>query len=153
MSSLHDLTQKSRVERVLHALSFELIATLICAPVIALVMKKTLWDTGVLTLMFATIAMLWNMFFTWLFDRAQRRYGFSRTLQIRLLHATAFELGLIVVLVPLAAWWLGISLLEAFLLDIGMTLFFLPYALIFNWAYDMLKLKHLTRRAALQAQS
>ncbi|MOA70075.1 Bacterial Transmembrane Pair family protein [compost metagenome] len=42
-------------------------------------------------------------------------------------------------LVPLAAWWLSIGLIEAFLLDIGLVLFFLPYAVAFNWSYDVLR--------------
>ncbi|WP_312379224.1 chlorhexidine efflux transporter, partial [Pseudomonas oryzihabitans] len=48
-----------------------------------------------------------------------------------------FEGGLILVLVPLAAWWLSISLWQALLLDLGLILFFLPYTLAFNWLYDL----------------
>lgn len=66
-------------------------------------------------------------------------HGFQRTLQVRVLHAMLFELGLIVVLVPLAAWWLSIGLVEAFLLDMGLILFFLPYTMAFNWSYDVLR--------------
>ncbi|MNN87468.1 Bacterial Transmembrane Pair family protein [compost metagenome] len=89
--------------------------------------------------MFSTVAMLWNMLFNSLFDRAQRRLDFQRTLPVRVAHALLFELGLILVLVPLAAWWLSIGLVEAFLLDIGLLLFFLPYTLAFNWTYDSLR--------------
>ncbi|MNW22254.1 Bacterial Transmembrane Pair family protein [compost metagenome] len=62
-----------------------------------------------------------------------------------------FEAGLIVVLVPLAAWWLSIGLLEALLLDIGLILFFLPYTVAFNWSWDVLRERWLARRAAAPA--
>lgn len=130
---------KSLKERVFHALAFEGLAVLLTAPVLSLVLGKSLAHMGALTLMFSTVAMLWNMLFNSLFDRTQQRFGFQRTLPVRVAHATLFELGLVVVLVPLAAWWLSIGLVEAFLLDIGLLLFFLPYTLVFNWTYDTLR--------------
>lgn len=133
-------------ERIVHALAFEAIAVLICAPTLAWLMGKPLLHLGVLTLMFSTVAMLWNMLFNYLFDRAQRRMGFERGLGARVSHALLFELGLVVVLVPLAAWWLSIGLLQALLLDIGLLLFFLPYTLGFNWGYDLLRERVLARR-------
>ncbi len=138
-------------ERIFHALAFEGLAVLLTAPVLSLVMNKPLAHMGALTLMFSTVAMLWNMLFNSLFDRAQRRMGFQRTLQVRVLHAMLFELGLIVVLVPLAAWWLSIGLVEAFLLDMGLILFFLPYTMAFNWSYDVLRARLVESRQAKAA--
>ena len=59
-----------------------------------------------------------------------------------------FEIGLLLVVVPLAAWWLGIGLWEAFLLDIAIALFFLPYTFIFNWSYDHIRASVVARRQA-----
>ncbi|HEY1026448.1 MAG TPA: multidrug/biocide efflux PACE transporter [Pseudomonas sp.] len=146
--------QRSLGERVGHALAFEFIAIGICAPALAWLMDKPLGQMGVLTLMFATTAMLWNMLFNYLFDQAQRRMGFHRGFKARLCHALLFEFGLILVLVPLAAWWLSISLWTAFWLDIGLILFFLPYTMAFNWIYDLLRARWLARReAATTAQA
>ncbi|HEJ6350898.1 TPA: multidrug/biocide efflux PACE transporter [Pseudomonas aeruginosa] len=139
MTHTHTALDKTLKERIFHALAFEGLAVLLTAPVLSLMMNKPLAHMGALTLMFSTVAMLWNMLFNSLFDRAQRRMGFQRTLQVRVLHAMLFELGLIVVLVPLAAWWLSIGLVEAFLLDMGLILFFLPYTMAFNWSYDVLR--------------
>lgn len=143
---------KSIRERIFHALAFEGLAVLLTAPVLALVLDKPLAHMGALTLVFSTVAMLWNMIFNSLFDRAQRRLGFVRTLAVRMAHATLFELGLVLMLVPLAAWWLSISLLEAFLLDIGLLLFFLPYTLAFNWSYDTLRERLVEGPAACRPQ-
>lgn len=137
--------QRSLPERIGHALAFEIIAVAISTPALVWLMNKPLLQLGALTLMFSTVAMLWNMLFNYLFDRAQRRLGFHRGLWARLCHAGLFELGLILVLVPLAAWWLSISLLEALLLDIGLILFFLPYTVAFNWSYDLLRARWVAR--------
>lgn len=145
MSTL--VPHRSLAERIGHALAFELIAVAICAPALAWVMDRSLAHIGALTVMFSLIAMLWNMVFNLLFDRAQARLGFERGLLVRLVHASLFEGGLIILLVPLAAWWLSIGLVEAFLLDIGLILFFLPYTLGFNWAYDVLRARYVRRRA------
>lgn len=142
---------RSLRERIGHALAFEGIAVLICAPAMAWFMDKPLLHLGVLTLMFSTVAMLWNMLFNYLFDRAQNRLGFERGFRARVSHALLFEVGLIVVLVPLAAWWLSIGLLEALLLDIVLILFFLPYTMAFNWIYDVLRARWVARREAQQA--
>ena len=143
--------QKSVKERFFHALGFEVLAIAICAPLGAWLLGYSLAHMGVLTLMISLIAMLWNMAFNAIFDAAQRRLGFRRTLGARVVHSVIFEIGLILAVVPLAAWWLDIGLWEAFVLDIGIVLFFLPYTFAFNWTYDHLRervvARHLRKKA------
>lgn len=126
-------------ERLLHAVVFESIALVICAPVLAWCMGTPLAHMSVLTVAISLIAMGWNMLFNAGFDRLQQRWGFRRGVVARVVHASVFELGLIVAVVPLAAWWLDIGWWQALLLDIGVLLFFLPYAVAFNWAWDVLR--------------
>ena len=140
--------KKSIKERFLHSLAFEVIAIAICVPLGAWLLGYSLAHIGLLTLMISLVAMMWNMVFNSLFDRAQRRMGFERTLVARGVHAVIFEIGLLLVVVPLAAWWLGIGLWEAFVLDIGIALFFLPYTFIFNWSYDHVRALVVARREA-----
>ncbi len=66
------------------------------------------------------------------------RGSVRKTLALRVLHALLFEAGLVLVLVPFVAWYLGVGLYEAFLMDLALTVFFLVYAFLFNWAYDAL---------------
>ena len=68
---------------------------------------------------------------------------------VRAVHAIAFEAGLVAIVVPLVAWWLDMSLLDALILDIGLLLFFLPYTFLFNLGYDKLREAMLKRRALL----
>ncbi|MGA3948394.1 multidrug/biocide efflux PACE transporter [Ralstonia nicotianae] len=145
---MQSVPQKKPLERVLHALAFELIATLICAPLFSWLMGLPLAQMGALTILFALVAMAWNMAFNAVFERIERRCGWRRTLAVRAAHAMAFEGGLVVLLVPLGAAWLGVSLLEALMLDIGLMLFFLPYTFCFNLAYDLLRARWAGRAAA-----
>lgn len=138
---------KSPFERLFYALTFELLAMLICAPLFSWLMDLPLSNMGVMTLMFAAVAMVWNMAFNALFERVERRYKLTRTLPVRVVHACLFEGGLVVMLVPLAAWWMDVSLWEAFVLDVGIMLLFLPYTFLFNLAYDHLRARWTMRRA------
>lgn len=137
---------KSIKERAFHASLFELIGVVLFAPGLAWVLGQSLGKMGAMTVMISTVAMLWNMVFNAGFDRLRRRIGFAMSLKVRVLHAIAFETGLIIAVVPLAAWWLSISLWQAFLLDIGLLLLFLPYTLVFNMAYDKVRERIVARR-------
>ena len=48
--------------------------------------------------------------------------------------------------VSIVAYVLNVSLLQAFTLEIGFFLFFLPYTMFYNWAYDTLRERVLKRR-------
>jgi uncharacterized membrane protein len=137
---------KTLKERAGQALGFELLALMICAPVMSRVLDTPLTDSGALTLMFSMLAMLWNVVFNLLFDRALRRLALRRTLRVRAAHALLFEAGMMVMLVPVGAWWLAVSLWEAWWIDIGIMLFFLPYTFVFNWVYDAVRATIVRRR-------
>lgn len=140
---------KTLAERALHAVAFEALAIMICAPVAAWLMNSSLPRMGLLTLAFSGIAMVWNVVFNALFDALQRRWRFRRGFAARLAHGLVFEVGMVLMTVPLAAWWLDITLWAAFLLDAGLLLFFLPYTMGFNWAYDVLRARWVARRLAV----
>ena len=137
--------QRSVKERFFHAVVFEVLAVAICAPLGAWLLDYSLAHMGLLTLMISLIAMVWNMVFNSIFDDAQRRLGFTRNLAARAVHSVLFEIGLILAVVPLAAWWLDIGLWAAFVLDIGIVLFFLPYTFAFNWTYDHFRARMVAR--------
>ena len=140
--------EKTLMERIVHALGFECLALLLCAPTIALLMDKPLLAAGLLTLAISVTATLWNMLYNVLFDRLQNRVGFTRTPLVRIAHALGFEGGLILVVVPLAAWWLSIGLVEAFLMEIGLLVFLLPYTYLYNLGFDKLRERRFARRSA-----
>lgn len=140
---------KSAVERIFQAVCFEALAILLCTPLFAWITGKSLGDMGAVTAANCVLALGWNVLFNLGFDRMKCRYGWRQGKVLRLLHALAFEGGLIMVGVPLISWWLNISLLEALLLDVGVLLFFLPYTYVFFWGYDTLRPKVLASQSSV----
>ena len=131
--------RKTLTERVIHAISFEGLATLILAPTAAWLMQRSVVEMGGLSILLATLAMVWNIIYNALFDRLWPVSRVVRNLRVRALHAIGFESGFILIGVTMVALVLGVSLMQAFMLEIGFMLFFLPYTMAFNWAWDTLR--------------
>ncbi|MFP7569534.1 PACE efflux transporter [Marivita sp. S2033] len=131
---------RSPLDRLRHAISFELLALLIVIPLGALIFHKPIEDIGVVTVIGATIATLYNMAYNDLFDRALNRVRGTtlKTPRLRVLHAILFEVGLLILLMPVFAWYLHISLWQAFVIDVSFAAFYIVYAFCFNWGYDAL---------------
>ena len=132
---------KSFTERVFQALGFEGLALLICTPLLVWITGRPALEMGAVTLGISLLALSWNVVFNSLFDRLKTRLQLANGGWTRVLHALLFEGGLIVLAVPLIAALMKISLLEAFILDIGVLLFFLPYTYVYHWGYDVLREK------------
>jgi len=129
---------RSPLDRLRHAIGFESLALALIVPLGAVLFDRPMLDIGAVGVASATLATLWNLLYNFLFDLAlQRRAGSSRKSgAVRLLHAVLFEVGLLIVLMPFIAWYLSISLWQAFVMDASFALFYLIYALGFNWVYD-----------------
>ncbi|MBS0057399.1 multidrug/biocide efflux PACE transporter [Yersinia sp. Marseille-Q3913] len=132
---------KSLSERFIHAIGFEVIAVAICAPIGAWLLDRSILQMGTLTIILSSVAMLWNIIYNSLFDYFWPVSRVAKTLGVRVLHALGFEAGFILVGLPIAAYVLGVSLLQALMLEIGFFLFFLPYTIVYNWAYDGLRMR------------
>lgn len=130
---------RSTADRIRHALSFEIIALAISIPGGSLLFGLPLDDIGVLAVVGATLATLWNYLYNILFDHAMLRITgqVAKTFRVRILHAVLFEVGVLLLLLPFIAWYLGISVWEAFVLDVSFAVFYLVYAFVFNWLYDL----------------
>ena len=131
---------RTTADRIRHALSFEIIGILLATPLGAVFFGLHGGDSAVIVIGSATLAMAWNYLFNLLFDKALNRLA-GTTLKsgpVRILHAVMFEIGLLLMLMPLIALYLGITLWQAFVMDLAFALFYMGYALVFNWAYDRL---------------
>jgi uncharacterized membrane protein len=137
---------KSITERIFQAIGFELLAILICTPLLAWIMDKPMLEMGMVTVLIAALALGWNVVFNGMFDRALKRFAIAHNAWTRVVHALLFEGGLVAMGVPLIAWWLSVILWQAFLLDIGVLLFFLPYTYIYHWVYDVVRERMLVVR-------
>ena len=131
---------RSPLDRLRHALSFEVIALLIVVPLGAVVFDKPLHDIGIVGVVSATLATVWNFAYNTVFDIALHRMTGStlKSLRARILHAVTFEVGLLIVLLPFIAWYLGVTLWQALVMDLAFAAFYVVYAFVFNLAYDRL---------------
>jgi len=127
-------------DRIRHAISFELIGIMLVIPLGTWLFDKPMSDIGVVAVVGATIATCWNYVYNLGFDHAMLRLlgGVRKTVPIRVFHAMLFETGLLIVLLPFIAWYLGVSLTHAFQMDISFSIFYVIYAFVFNWAYDVI---------------
>jgi uncharacterized membrane protein len=125
-------------DRIRHVISFEVIGLVLATPLGAWAFDMPVDHMGVAGIAGATVATAWNFVYNLCFDQAMQRLRGStlKTLPIRVLHTVLFELGLLAMLMPFFAWYLGISLWQAFLMDVSFAVFFMVYAFVFNWAYD-----------------
>ncbi|AFM59999.1 PACE efflux transporter [Enterobacter cloacae subsp. dissolvens] len=130
---------KSFKERVFHAVIFEVTANVIIALSLAWLMNVSVLQSGSLSVISALAATAWNFVFNKFFDALQKKYAFQRTFLVRGIHAVCFETGLIITLIPVAMVMLNLTVTEAFFVEIGLVLFFLPYTMLFNWLYDYLR--------------
>lgn len=127
-------------DRVRHALLFEAVALAIFIPGSAALFDQPIDHMGFIGIASATIATVWNFVFNMGFDRAMLRLRGSvdKTMAIRIMHTFLFEAGLVVMLIPLIAWYLGIGLWAALVMDLAIVTFYLVYGFLFNLAYDRL---------------
>lgn len=131
---------RNTADRIRQAVSFELIGILIVTPLFAWAFDHPLGDMGVLVVLGATAATTWNYIFNLIFDHVLnwRRGDIRKSLPLRVVHAVLFEATLLVLLLPLFAWWLGVSLIAALLMEFSFAAFYMIYAFVFTWGYDSL---------------
>ena len=131
---------RSTSDRIRHAISFEIIGLALVTPLGALAFGMHAGDIGLVAIVGATLATVWNYIYNLGFDHAMRHFTGSteKSVAIRVAHAVLFETGLLIALMPFIAWFLGVGLIDALLMDVSFALFYVVYAFVFNWAYDRL---------------
>ncbi|MEO6793515.1 MAG: PACE efflux transporter [Mycobacterium sp.] len=124
------------VRRVIYVISYELIAIAFTALGL-IILGFGGGSSGVVAAAASTVAVMWNYIWTTLFEVWEgRQDSQTRTLRRRIVHAIGFEGGLVVLLLPIVAWTLQVSLLQAFSLEVGLLAFFLVYTFVFAWLFD-----------------
>ena len=123
--------------RVVYVGLYELLAIVATSFGLAAMTGESAAHSSFIAAATSAIAVIWNVIWNGLFERWEARQSQrGRGLGRRVAHALGMEGGLVVLLVPLLAWWFGVSLWQAFVMDLGLLLFFLIYTFVFNWAFD-----------------
>lgn len=125
--------------RIVYVSSYEIIGMMISAVGLALLAGDSVEHTGPLSVMITTIAVTWNFIYNILYEKWEaRQESKSRTVKRRIPHAIGFQITLVMFLIPLIAWWMNISLVAAFWLDVAFIIIIPIYTFIFNWTFDKL---------------
>lgn len=131
-------------ERAFHALLFEVVALILLTLAAVFITGNDVSKMSGLAIMLSLIAMLWNFIFNIIFDKLYGAERLSRSLWVRTQHGLGFELGMLIFSFPVMMWVLQLDLLSVFLLDVGVMIFFLLYAIGFNWLYDIARARWLS---------
>ncbi|MDR0226917.1 MAG: PACE efflux transporter [Burkholderiaceae bacterium] len=122
--------------RVVFVTLYELIA-IVASSLLFMALGQNAGHSGGMAVAASTLAIVWNLSFNWLFEQWEARQSVKgRSVLRRVVHALCFEGGLALVLIPLMAWWFGVSLWEATVMEAGLLVFFLVYTYVFNWCFD-----------------
>lgn len=136
------LSKMSLFERVWHSLLFEFGAIVVSMLVVWVVGTDIHWNLALsVSVAISIMAMLWNFVFNYCFDKVMTVKREHRSMYIRVVHTVLFEFGLLIFTVPFIAYYLDLSFVQALLADIGLTVVVAVYTFIFNWVYDLLRLR------------
>lgn len=124
--------------KLVYVTLFELIAVCMSSVLLSLIsMRESFVYAGAAAVASSAIALTWNLVYTTAFEHWEaRQTKKGRGLMRRVAHALGFELGLVVLLVPVFAYLLGLSLWDAFVYDLGLMVFFMVYTFLFNLGFD-----------------
>lgn len=127
-------------DRVRHAVMFEIVGLMLFIPCSVWIFHQSVAHMGVIGIFSSVAATMWNFVYNLGFDRALLFFrGYvKKTLKIRILHTLLFEVGLTLVTLPGIAYYLGMNFLDAFIMDVGIVIFYLIFAFFFNIAYDFI---------------
>ncbi|WP_296243124.1 MULTISPECIES: PACE efflux transporter [unclassified Psychrobacter] len=123
--------------RIVYVTVFEIIAIISSTFVLMKLSGSDATESLPVAVMVSLAAVIWNFLYNTAFEAWERRRKVTkRTLLIRSVHAIGFEGGLVVICLPLYMIWYEVSLIEAFMMEVALLLFFLVYTFIFTLGFD-----------------
>lgn len=123
--------------KIVYAVSFETLGTLVASVYLWLVSDADAGSSLALSVLTATIALSWSYVFNTIFEAWEARQPVKgRSLKRRTAHALLFEGGLVLICIPVMAWWLQVGYLEALVYEAGLIALFIAYTYAFTWGFD-----------------
>ena len=123
--------------KIVYAVSFETLGTLVASAALMLMSDASAGSSLVLSALTATIALCWSYVFNTGFEAWESRQPMKgRSLKRRTVHALLFEGGLVLICIPVMAWWLQVGYLEALVYEAGLIALFIAYTYAFTWGFD-----------------
>ncbi|MCL9776913.1 PACE efflux transporter [Vibrio methylphosphonaticus] len=129
---------RTPADRLRHTILFELFLLIIAAPICMFIFGASAETATITAVGLSLIAMLWNFIYNYVFDACLYKLNGTtkKSSTQRVFHAILFEFGLLFATIPLLAWSLNLSLIDAIVADIGFVVIALFYSYFFNLMYD-----------------
>lgn len=123
--------------RIVYVAGYEGLSVLFTVVVMSGVLGHGGGQSTLTAVMLSTAATLWNYLWNTAFEAFERRIGATgRGIVSRVVHALGYEGGVLLVTIPLVALMLGVSLLEAAMLEGGLLVFFLVFTAVYAALFD-----------------
>jgi uncharacterized membrane protein len=123
--------------KLVYAISFETLGTVVATLGLLAMSDASVGQSFSLSVIAATVALCWSYAFNSVFEAWEARQPKrGRPWQRRALHALLFEGGLVVILVPVVAFWLDVGLRQALHYELGLIVLFIVYTYVFTWGFD-----------------
>ncbi|AOK57150.1 hypothetical protein WT67_01530 [Burkholderia stagnalis] len=123
--------------RIVYVVLFEVLGILVASATLGALSGAGAAKSGMLGVMISTTGVVVNFLYNLAFEAwERRRAATTRSVGRRVLHAIGFQVALVTFLIPLIAWWLDVSLLQAFLYDAVLIVFFPIFTFVYNWSFD-----------------
>lgn len=123
--------------KIVYAVGFETLGTLVASLYLWLVSEASPASSLALSVLTATIALCWSFAFNTFFEAWEARQPVKgRSLARRTAHALLFEGGLLLICIPVMAWWLEVGYLRALSYEAGLIALFVVYTYLFTWGFD-----------------
>lgn len=125
------------LRKVIYAVSFETLGVAVASAGLLAMSDASVGQSVSLSVVTATVALCWSYIYNSLFEAWEARQTVrGRSFARRSAHALIFEGGLVLILVPVMAWWLKVGLLEALIYEAGLIVLFIAYTYVFTWGFD-----------------
>lgn len=123
--------------KIAYAVSFETLGTFVASAYLWVVSDASAGSSLALSVLTATIALCWSYIFNSVYETWEARQIMrGRSLRRRTAHALLFEGGLVLICIPVMAWWLQVGYLEALIYEAGLIAVFIVYTYLFTWGFD-----------------
>lgn len=123
--------------RIVYVIVFEFVAIISSTFVLMKLSDSDASESLPVAMMVSLAAIIWNFVYNTAFETwEERRQIAERTLLIRSVHALIFEVGLVLICLPLYMIWYDVGLIQAFMMEAALLLFFLIYNFVFTFIFD-----------------
>lgn len=125
------------MRRIVYVAVFEAIAIPLSTILLVLMNQGASEGSFTVAVVISAVAVTWNFIYNSGFEAMERRLGLARRgFWLRVMHSIGFEGGLILFTVPLLMFWYKVGVVQAFMMEAVILVFFLFYTFLFTLAFD-----------------